>query len=261
MEKDDKKTKLDLKTNFFTAILPVITMWGSLFTGMGLAYYDDTYLGAGVGLLIAACTGLATYPIVTWVGEILATDKETRKQIAATEARLRLTSEDVATQTATVSEKVKEDPESELIAKLNEIGNTCYNIDAEIEQTIKDIRELKTVENTIAIIEKDAYKKAPAVVLRDGFPNFKEEILQNVRDIIKICEVGKILGKGLLVDKEIDNIKEELESNKKIYADFYDLIRKTAKATTQQNKESAFSNIGIKASITAVENFSANTPR
>ena len=85
--------------------------------------------------------------------------------------------------------------------------------------------------------------------------------MQNCRDIIAICTIGRAEKRGILTEEEILSIEDGVKSSDLKIEKFQELMRTTGKAATQLPETDVFANIGIDASITAAENYLTKTPQ
>ena len=260
MEENEEKKPRDYRKLFCSIISPLTSTTGTILVAIGKATNSPTLITVGVGFCFATLSGLLAFPVVSFIGQIIADNRKLRKEIRAKEKKQNLTSEDIVVERMIEADKLNDTPEAKLKKKLSKIADSCYCIEQDLNTVISQINEVIRIEKSIANFEEYAHKKAPVRLLKEEYEQFKEGILQNVRDIIAICTIGDAENRRSLTEEEILSIEDEVKSSQKKIEKFHDFMRKTGKSATQLPETDVFSEISLDASIKATENFYQKSP-
>jgi len=260
MGENEEKKPRDYRKLFCSIISPLTSTTGTILVAIGKANNSLTLVTVGVGFCFATLSGLLAFPVVSFIGQIIADNRELRKEIRTKEKRQNLTSEDIVVERMVEADKLNDTPEAKLKKKLSKIADSCCCIEQDLDTAISQINEVVRIEKSIANFEEYAHKKAPVRLLKEEYEQFKEGILQNVRDIIAICTIGDAENRRSLTEEEILSIEDEVKSSQRKIEKFHDFMRKTGKSATQLPETDVFSEISLNASIKATENFYQKSP-
>jgi hypothetical protein len=137
--------------------------------------------------------------------------------------------------------------------ELTKFGDACPCIRKQIKQALAQMNELDIIQDTIEKLEEAAYNKACIGELINSYEEVHTYVIQNLQDIITICIGGQAEHRKRLTEGEILDINAELEQNKWKLEKYHELMIKVTRTSIQ--KSDAFSELGLDASMTAVDNY------
>ena len=137
--------------------------------------------------------------------------------------------------------------------ELTKFGDACPCIRKQIKQALAQLNELDIIQDAIEKLEEAAYNKACIGELINSYEEVHTYVMQNLQDIITICIGGQAEHRKKLTEGEILDINAELEQNKWKLDKYHELMIKVTRTSIQ--KSDAFSELGLDASMTAVDNY------